>query len=51
MLTKKRDETSARNFFEKAIGSSGLSEKITIDKSGANKAGIDATYNLRLLHY
>ena len=42
MLSKKRDETAARKFFEKAIGSSGLPEKITIDKSGANKAGIES---------
>ncbi len=47
MLSKKRDETAARKFFEKAIGSSGLPEKITIDKSGANKAGIDSI-NLQL---
>ena len=47
MLSKKRDEAAARKFFEKAIGSSGLPEKITIDKSGANKAGIDAI-NLQL---
>ena len=42
MLSKKRDETAAKAFFVKAIGSNGLPEKITIDKSGANKAGIDA---------
>jgi putative transposase len=48
MLSKKRDETAARNFFEKAIGSSGIPEKITIDKSGANKAGIEAI-NLQLI--
>jgi putative transposase len=28
-------------FFEKAIGSSGLPDKVTMDKSSANKAGID----------
>ncbi len=48
MLSKKRDETAARNFFEKAIGSSGLLETITIDKSGANKAGL-YTINLQLV--
>jgi putative transposase len=42
MLSKHRDEASAKAFFTKAIGSSGLPDKITIDKSGANKAGIDA---------
>ncbi|KTD54053.1 transposase, partial [Legionella santicrucis] len=30
---------------EKAIGSNGMPEKVTMDKSGANKAGID-TINL-----
>lgn len=47
MLSKNRDEAAAKAFFTKAIGSSGLPEKITIDKSGANKAGIDAI-NLQL---
>jgi putative transposase len=41
MLSEKRDEPAARAFFEKAIGSSGLPDKVTMDKSGANKAGID----------
>ncbi len=45
MLSEKRDEPAARAFFEKAIGSSGIPEKVTMDKSGANKAGID-TINL-----
>ena len=42
MLSKHRDEAATKAFFTKAIGSSGLPEKITIAKSGANKAGIDA---------
>jgi len=46
-LSEKRDEPAARAFFEKAIGSSGLPEKVTMDKSGANKAGMDAI-NLQL---
>ena len=48
MLSKKRDEAAAKPFFIKAIGSSGTPEKITIDKSGANKASIDAI-NLQLI--
>ena len=36
MLSKHRDEASAKAFFTKAIESNGLPEKITIDKSGAN---------------
>ncbi len=47
MLSEKRDEPAARAFFEKAIGSNGLPDKVTMDKSGANKAGID-TINLHL---
>ena len=47
MLSEKRHEPAARAFFEKAIGSSGIPDKVTMDKSGANKAGID-TINLHL---
>ena len=47
MLSEKRDEPAARAFFEKAVGSSGIPDKVTMDKSGANKAGID-TINLHL---
>lgn len=42
MLSKHRDEAAAKAFFEKAIDSNQLPEKVTLDKSGANKAGIDA---------
>ena len=48
MLSKKRDEAAATAFFEKAIESSGLPEKVTIDKSGANNAGMNAI-NLQLI--
>jgi len=47
MLSEKRDEPAARAFFEKAIGSNGFPDKVTMDKSGANKAGMD-TINLHL---
>lgn len=47
MLSEKRDEPAARAFFEKAIGLSGIPDKVTMDKSGANKAAID-TINLQL---
>ena len=40
MLSKKRDEAAAKNFFIKAIGSRGLPEKVTLDKSEANNAGL-----------
>ncbi len=42
MLSVKRDKPAAKAFFDKAIGSNGLPEKVNIDKSGANIAGIDA---------
>ncbi len=41
MLSKHRDEASAKAFFTKAIGSSGLPDKITIDKRGTNNPGIE----------
>ncbi len=40
MLSRNRDQSTAKAFFTKAICSSGIPDKITIDKSGANKAGI-----------
>jgi putative transposase len=41
LLTEKRDKKAAKRFFAKAIGNNGLPEKITIDKSGSNKAAIE----------
>ena len=46
LLTKNRNKKAARKFFKKAIKSNGIPEKITIDKSGANKAGIDCINNM-----
>jgi putative transposase len=42
MLLKKHDEAAAKAFFIKAIGSNGLPESVTIDKSGANHARLVA---------
>lgn len=39
-LSRVRDKGAAQAFFEKAIGSSGQPEKVNIDKSGANLAGL-----------
>ena len=36
LLSEKRDEPAVRAYFIKAIGSNGLPEKVTMDKSGAN---------------
>ena len=41
LLTAKRDRKAALRFLGKAIDPSGLPEKITLDKSGANTAAID----------
>ena len=41
MLSERRDRKAALKFFEKAIGSSGLPEKVNIDKSGANTAALE----------
>jgi putative transposase len=41
-LSEKRDTAAARAFFEKTIRCHGLPDKVTIDKSGANKAGIES---------
>ena len=50
MLSQKRDEAAAKAFFAKSIGNNGLPKKITIDKSGANKAGVNAI-NIQLIIY
>ena len=40
LLRAKRDYAAARTFFERAIGLHDVPEKISIDKSGSNKAAI-----------
>jgi putative transposase len=41
-LTAKRDMAAAKRFFDKAMGANGDPDKVAIDKSGANKAAIEA---------
>jgi len=41
LLTAKRDKAAAMRFFEKAMQGNGTPEKVTMDKSGANKSAID----------
>ena len=41
MLSEKRDKAAAIAFFIKAIGSSGMPEKVTIDKSGSNISALN----------
>jgi putative transposase len=42
LLTARRDKKAALRFFKKAVGWHGLSSKVTIDKSGANTAALEA---------
>jgi len=47
LLTAKRDKAAAKRFFDKAMRHNGDPEKVTMDKSGANKAAIDEINNNR----
>jgi putative transposase len=49
MLSKKRDRKSVLKFFKKAIGSSGVPEKVNIDKSGSNTAALNRINDLLFL--
>ena len=42
MLSENRDTAAARRFFKRAIGTNGVPERIAIDKSGANLAGLQS---------
>jgi putative transposase len=42
LLTAKRDMAAAKCFFHKAMGANGYPNKVGVEKSRANKAGIDA---------
>ncbi|TMU86281.1 IS6 family transposase [Brucella haematophila] len=42
MLSERRDLAAARRFFKKAIATNDVPEKVVIDKSGANLAGLQA---------
>ena len=41
LLTARRDKAAAQRFFDKAMKANGVPEKVTMDKSGANKVAID----------
>ena len=41
LLTAQRDKAAALRFFDKAMQANGVPEKVTMDKSGANKAAMD----------
>ncbi len=40
MLSERRDTAAARRFFKRAVGTNGIPDRIAIDKSGANLAGL-----------
>ena len=42
MLSERRNLPAARRFFKKVINSNGVPERVVIDKSGANLAGLQA---------
>jgi putative transposase len=42
LFRAKREKAAARRYFEKAITGNGVPETVTIDKSGANLAGLNA---------
>ena len=42
MLSERRDLSAARRFFKRAIGTNGVPDRVVIDKSGANLAGLQA---------
>ena len=41
LLTAKHDKAAAKRFFDKAMQANNIPEKVTMDKSGTNKAAID----------
>jgi len=42
MLSQRRDTAAARRFFKRAVGTNGVPDRIAIDKSGANLAGLQS---------
>lgn len=42
MLSERRNKAAARRFFKRAIGTSGVPDRVVIDKSGANLAGLQS---------
>lgn len=42
LLRARRDTAAARRYFEKAIGQNGAPQTVTVDKSGANLAALQA---------
>ena len=51
LLTARCDKAAVLRFFDKAIKANGLPEKITMDKSGANKVAIDKSRLCRIKQF
>ena len=49
MLSERRDEAAATHFFKRTIENNGVPEKVVIDKSGANLAGLENVNILLML--
>ena len=50
MLSETRDRHAVLRFFKKSIGSSGLPQKVNIDKSGSNTAALERINNLLFIY-
>lgn len=50
MLSERRDEAAATAFFARAIGNNGFPDRVVIDKSGANLAGLQNMNCMLLLN-
>lgn len=42
MLSERRDTAATRRFLKRAVGTNGVPDRITIEKSGANLAGLQS---------
>jgi putative transposase len=51
MLSERRNKAAARRFFKRAIGSNGVPDRVVIDKSGANLAGLESTIKILQVKY
>ena len=50
MLSERRDEAATTSFFTRTLGNNGVPERVVIDKSGANLAGLKNMNSLLMLN-
>ncbi len=50
MLSETRDRSAVLKFSKKAMGSTGLPQKVNIDKSGSNTAALERINNLLFIY-